>query len=174
MIVILMGVCGIGKTTIGKLFSALTGWKFEDADDYHSQQNREKMASGIPLTDEDRVPWLTALHERMSQYRREGECAIFACSALKQEYRKQLTGNFKKDEIRLVYLHAPVALIQNRIKLRDHAYMNPGLLDSQLATLEEPPDAWPVSVSGTAEQSTEEILTLLRENGMLRNGVTKE
>ena len=94
MIVILMGVCGVGKTTIGRLLAARTGWKFEDADDYHSEENRRKMAAGVPLTDADRRPWLKALHERMLQYKQKGENAVFACSALKQQYRSLLAGRF--------------------------------------------------------------------------------
>ena len=131
MIVILMGVCGVGKTTIGRLLAARTGWKFEDADDYHSEENRRKMAAGVPLTDADRGPWLRALHERMLQYKQKGENAVFACSALKQQYRSLLAGRFVPSEIRFVCLHAPAALIRERMKSRHHPYMNPDLLDSQ-------------------------------------------
>lgn len=87
MILVLMGVSGVGKTTIGKLLSALTGWKFDDADDYHSEENRQKMATGIPLNDSDRAPWLRALRECMLQHRQSGQNAILACSALKEVSR---------------------------------------------------------------------------------------
>ncbi len=167
MIVVLMGVSGVGKTTIGKLLAARTGWKFKDADDYHSEENRRKMAAGIPLTDTDRGRWLSALHERMLQYRQKGENVILACSALKQQYRELLAGGFANSEMRFVYLHAPASLIKERMKSRHHPYMNPDLLDSQLATLEVPSDAWPVSVSGRPEEPVEEILTRLREAGLL-------
>jgi len=161
-----MGVSGVGKTAIGELLSARTGWKFEDADDYHPDENRRKMAVGIPLTDADRVPWLMALHERMLQHRNDGENVILACSALKQQYREVLAGGLGKDELRFVYLHAPTALIKERLKLRHHPYMNPDLLDSQVATLEPPADAWPISVAGSVEDSVEQILARLREAGV--------
>ena len=173
MIVVLMGVSSIGKTTIGRLLAARTEWKFEDADNYHSKENRQKMAAGIPLTDADRGPWLTALHERMVQYREKGESAIFACSALKQEYREVLAGGFAEKEMRFVYLHAPSALIRERMKARHHPYMNPDLLESQLATLEIPFDAWSVSVAGSPEEAAAEILTKLRETGLLTTGAEK-
>ena len=167
MILVLMGVSGVGKTTIGKLLAARTGWKFEDADDYHSEENRRKMAGGIPLTDADRGRWLSTLHERMLQYSQKGESVILACSALKQQYREVLAGGFAKNEMRFVYLQAPASLINERMKSRHHPYMNPDLLDSQLATLEVPSNAWSVSVSGRPEESVEEILTRLREAGAL-------
>jgi gluconokinase len=173
MIVVLMGVSAVGKTTIGRLLGAHTGWKFEDADDYHSEENRQKMAAGIPLTDADRRPWLAALHERMLHYRQKGESAILACSALKQEYREVLAGGFAKNELRFVYLNAPSALIKERMKTRRHQYMNPDLLDSQLATLEVPSDAWSVNVAGSPEQAAAEILARLREAGLLTTGAER-
>lgn len=163
MILILMGVSGVGKTTIGELLSARVGWKFEDADDYHSAENRRKMAAGIPLTDADRDPWLDALHERMMQYHRLGKSAIFACSALKQEYRDRLSSNFAKGEVQFVYLHAPAAVIHERMEGRQHPYMKPNMLDSQLETLEVPSDAWPISVAGTPGEAVEAILARLQE-----------
>ena len=166
MIVVLMGVSGVGKTTIGGLLASRTGWKFEDADGYHSEQNRRKMAAGIPLTDADREQWLIALHQRMLQYREKGESVILACSALKQQYRELLARGFAKGEMRFVYLHAPASLIKQRMKSRHHPYMNPDLLDSQLATLEVPPNAWSVSVSGRPEEAVEQILARLREAGL--------
>jgi gluconokinase len=168
VILVLMGVSGVGKTAIGELLSARTGWKFEDADDYHSQENRRKMAAGIPLTDADRVPWLMALHQRMLQQGNKGENVILACSALKQHYRELLAGELGRDELRFVYLHAPTALIKERMKLRHHPYMNPDLLHSQVATLEPPSDAWPISVAGSPEEAVEQILARLRKAGLLR------
>lgn len=174
MILILMGVSGVGKTTIGKLLSARTGWPFEDADDYHSEENKRKMAAGIPLTDADRAPWLKALHKRMMEYRNKGENAIFACSALKEQYRKVLSEGFAPNEMRFVYLYAPASVIAERMKRRHHPYMKPELLESQIATLEEPGDAWRASVEGTEEQAVQEILTRLREAGQLSTGTEKK
>jgi gluconokinase len=167
MIVVLMGVSGIGKTTIGSLLAARTRWKFEDADDYHSEENRGKMAAGIPLTDADRTPWLNALHERMLQYRQKGENAVFACSALKEQYRALLERGIVPGEICFVYLHAPATVIRERMKSRHHPFMNPELLDSQLAELEVPRNAWSVSVAGTPDEAVEEILVRMREIGLV-------
>lgn len=173
MIVVLMGVSSVGKTTIAGLVAARTGWKFEDADDYHSKENRQKMMAGIPLTDADRRPWLHRLSERMLQYRQKGKSAILACSALKQSYREVLAGGFGKNEMRFVYLHVPTALIKERMTARSHPYMNPGLLDSQLATLEVPSDAWSINVAGSPEEAVAEILDRLREAGLLTTGAEK-
>jgi gluconokinase len=170
MIVVLMGVSSVGKTTIGKSLAAGIGWKFEDADDYHSEESRRKMNAGIPLTDADREPWLEVLHKRMLQYRQKGESAILACSALKQEYREVLANGFTENEMRFVYLHAPRDLIKDRMKSRHHPYMNPNLLESQLATLEIPSDAWSVRVTGSPEEAVREILARLREAGLLTAG----
>lgn len=172
MIVVLMGVSGVGKTTIGQLLAARAGWNFEDADEYHSEENRRKMAAGIPLTDTDRWPWLDAVHQRMLQLHQQGEHAIFACSALKQQYRESLARGFAND-IRFVYLHAPATLIKERLNARHHPYMNADLLDSQLATLETPSDAWSVSVDESPKEAAEEILTRLREAGVLASAAEK-
>jgi gluconokinase len=168
-----MGVSGVGKTTIGKLLAARTGWNFEDADDYHSEDNRRKMAAGIPLSDADRGPWLNALHECILQYRQQAKSAVLACSALKQQYRKLLAADFAND-IRFVYLHAPAALIQERLNARHHPYMNSDLLDSQLATLEVPSDAWSISVAGSPKEAVEEILSRLRDAGVLTSAAEKQ
>jgi len=173
MILVLMGVASVGKTTIGALLAARTGWKFEDADDYHSEENRQKMAAGIPLTDADRVPWLADLHERMLQYCQKRANVILACSALKRQYRELLSNGFTKSEMLFVYLHAPNDLIKKRMESRHHPYMNPHLLDSQLATLEVPSDAWSISVTGTPDEAAAEILARLREAGLLAAGAEK-
>ena len=170
MILVLMGVTSVGKTTLGKLLAAATGWNFEDADDYHSKENRHKMAAGIPLTDADREPWLKTLHERMLHSQEKGENAIFACSALRQKYREQLASGFAPREFCFIYLHATAALIKERIALRHHPYMNPGLLSSQLDELEVPLHALSVSVAGTPDEAVAEILAGLNKAGMLTIG----
>jgi gluconokinase len=176
MIVVLMGVSGAGKTTVGLLLAARIGWTFEDADDYHSTESRQKMAAGIPLTDADRWPWLKVLHERLLEHRQKGENAILACSALTEQYREVLAGGLAENEMRFVYLHAPSALIKERMKERHHPYMNPDLLDSQLATLEVPSDAWSIAVAGSPEEAVEQILARLRGAGLLppRSGETEK
>jgi gluconokinase len=174
MILILMGVSGIGKTTIGSLLAARIGWRFEDADDYHSAESRQKMAAGIALTDTDRWPWLKVLHERMLEHRQTGENAILACSALTEQYREVLAGGFAENEMRFVYLHAPSALIKERMKARHHPYMNPDLLNSQLATLEVPSDAWSIAVTGSPEEAVEQILGRLRGARLLPTAAEKQ
>ena len=172
MIVSLMGVSSVGKTTIGTLLAARIGWKFGDADDYHSEENRQKMAAGVPLSYADRGPWLKALHELMLQYRQKGEDAIFACSALKQ-YRELLASGFAPSEICFVYLHAPTSLIKKRMKSRYHPYMNPNLLTSQLADLEIPYNALSISVAGTPDESVATILARLIKAELLTAGTKK-
>jgi len=162
MILILFGVTGAGKTTIGRRVAARLGWRFEDADDYHSIANRRKMRSGTPLTDEDREPWLNLLHTRMQELISRREDAVFACSALKQKYRDLLVAGFEADQARFALLYAQRALLVQRIQKRRHPYMNPYLLDSQLAALEVPADTWRISVSGTEEQAVEQLLRNLQ------------
>ena len=144
MIVILMGVTGVGKTTIGQELARELGWHFADADDYHSAANVEKMRSGIALTDADRDPWLQALHDAIADWVGKGESVVLACSALKESYRKRLVVG---REVRLVFLHADIKLVTARLAARRSHYMNPVLLQSQFDTLEAPEDALAIDVS---------------------------
>ena len=162
MILILCGVSGVGKTTIGRLLSERLGWRFEDGDDYHSAANRQKMQSGTPLTDEDRKPWLTALHQRIGEFIDGGENAILACSALKQKYRDMLVTGFKAEKFRFALLDGPRNLLRERLLQRHHPYMNSNLLDSQLAALEVPTEGWRISVCGTKEEVVEQLLGKLK------------
>jgi gluconokinase len=173
MILVLMGVSGVGKTTIGQLLSTRLGWKFEDADGYHSDESRRKMAAGIPLSDADREPWLMALHEHMLLSLQKGENVILACSALKQQYRDLLAGGLAGGEMSFVYLHAPTALIKERMKSRRHPYMNADLLESQVATLEVPSEAWSISAAGNPQEAVEEILVRLGAAGLLTTEAPK-
>jgi gluconokinase len=145
MIVLLMGVSGAGKTTIGELLAQRLGWRFIDADDYHPPENVAKMAAGVPLEDADRWPWLDALNRRLSSQ----QDAIVACSALKQSYRRRLLAGI--EQARVVHLHGEKALIAARIAARKHRYMPASLLDSQFATLEPPAAAIEVDVAGEPE-----------------------
>ena len=137
MIVLLMGVSGAGKTTVGTMLASQLGWEFADGDDYHPAANVEKMRNGIPLTDADREPWLESLRSLMVTWIAAGKSAVLACSALKQAYRDRLTVGV----VRVVYLKADRELLRERLLLRRGHYMKEGMLESQIATLEEPADA---------------------------------
>ncbi len=149
MIVVLMGVSGSGKTTVGELLSERLGWPLLDADDFHPPENIEKMRSGIPLTDEDRWPWLDRLNGLLREKDSNGESALLACSALKQKYRDRLAAGLK--DPRWVYLKGSFELIEARLKARKGHYMKAGLLKSQFATLEEPLDAITAEIGTTPE-----------------------
>jgi gluconokinase len=150
MVLVLMGVSGSGKTTVGKSLAAELGWGFIDADDYHPAANVEKMHAGAPLTDEDRRPWLRALRRRVDEACGRGENLVLACSALKHAYQDYL----ERDEpecVEYVYLHGPEELIRRRLAQRKGHFMNPGLLHSQFETLEPPEGAVRVEVSQPPE-----------------------
>lgn len=159
MIVALMGVSGCGKTTIGKLLSDRLGWPLIDADDYHPPANIEKMRSGIPLTDDDRWPWLARLNALLMDKTSRGEHVLLACSALKQKYRDRLAHGC--DDLRWVYLKGSFALIESRLKARKGHYMKAGLLESQFAALEEPADAITVDVSSTPAATADAVQAAL-------------
>ena len=155
MIVVLMGVSGAGKTTIGELVAKRLGWPFIEGDEYHPIENVAKMAAGIPLEDADRWPWLDALNRRL----RGERDAIVTCSALKASYRERLLKGLA--DARIVYLNAPKAVIAERVAQRKHKYMPASLLDSQFATLEPPSDAINIDVSGNPEDSVDAIVKTL-------------
>lgn len=132
---IVMGVSGCGKSTVGRLLAARTGQPFYDADDFHPPANIEKMRSGIPLADADRAPWLASLHELLSKEASRQGC-VLACSALRQSYRRTLTGTLSG--VGWVYLRGTREELLARLESREGHFMPPTLLDSQLAALEEP------------------------------------
>ena len=154
MVAIVMGVAGSGKTLIGSTLANSLNWKFADADDFHPTANIEKMTHGIPLTDEDREPWLRAMSDAIVGWIKSGENAVLACSALKQRYRDELT---HLPDTRFVYLKGTPDLIYRRISLRQDHFMKPEMLASQFADLEEPADAIIVDVSGTPGEIAAEI-----------------
>ncbi|PYS39665.1 MAG: gluconate kinase [Acidobacteria bacterium] len=135
MVVIIFGVSGAGKTTIGQLLAQKLGWCFYEADDFHSPVNVEKMRQGVPLTDLDRRPWLESLRELIKRCIATGDDAVLACSALKEAYRRYLQVN---TEVKLVFLRGNYGLIAEQLRRRRRHFMNPGLLQSQFADLEEP------------------------------------
>ncbi|MBV8113561.1 MAG: gluconokinase, partial [Silvibacterium sp.] len=157
MIVILMGVAGSGKSTIAHALVALTGWQFAEGDDYHTEANRQKMHAGIPLTDEDRLPWLNRLHDVLIGWQKSGLSGVLACSALKQSYRDILEKNLPPGSYRFVLLDAPVAVLAARMHNRPGHFMNPDLLQSQLDTLELPADALRIDATQTPEAVAREI-----------------
>ena len=151
-----MGVSGSGKTTIGNLLSHDLGWDFYDADDYHPPANIEKMSRGIPLTDEDRQPWLQTLQNLIRDCIQKNKQVIIACSALKETYRNKLHVNHI---VQFVYLVGSFELIKERLLKRQRHFMNTDLLDSQFAALEEPQDVLAIDISATPEEIVSAIRT---------------
>src|SRR5712691_4912310 len=135
MIIVLMGVTGSGKTTVGRLLAEHLGWTYVDADNFHSELNIEKMKGGIPLNDVDRKPWLESLRELVRDCLFRSENAVLTCSALRESHREFL---LLDERVKLVYLKGDYQLIQERLAQRHDHYMDPKLLDSQFETLEEP------------------------------------
>jgi gluconokinase len=145
-VVIVMGVSGSGKSTIGSLLAGRLRWEFEDGDWFHPPANVDKMHRGIPLTDDDRDPWLRSIRAWIDATQAAGGHGVLACSALKRRYRDVLIGD--RAAVRLVYLKGSEALIARRIATRHEHFMPPSLLHSQLAALEEPgPDENPIVIS---------------------------
>ncbi len=161
MIVVLMGVSGSGKTTIGRLLAERMAAIFVDADDYHPAANKQKMAAGIPLTDADRAPWLETLHSVLQGWFAEGRSGVLACSALKAAYRETLAQGMPQGAVRFCLLEVPRAELERRLAGRQHEYMSPKLLESQLATLEPPADAMIVANDRSEDGVVREILERL-------------
>ncbi len=157
MVVIVMGVSGSGKTTVGHALAQSLGWRFVDADDLHPQSNIVKMAAGVPLTDEDRWPWLWMLSGMIGAALKQGDDLVVACSALKASYRKVLALEPEPARVRWVYLDAPREVLARRLAHRHGHFMPPSLLDSQLATLELPTDALRVDVSPPPDEVVKRI-----------------
>jgi gluconokinase len=152
MIVLVMGVSGSGKNTVGEPLAQRLGWKFIDGDDYHPPENVKKMAAGVPLQDEDRWPWL----DRLNAVLRREDNAVVGCSALKEAYRRRLLAGIAEHEI--VYLRGSFDLIRSRVEARQHRYMPASLLKSQFETLEPPAKAIEVDVAQPPEANVAAIV----------------
>jgi gluconokinase len=162
-VIVVMGVASSGKTSLGERLAERLGWPFRDADSFHPPANVAKMSSGIPLTDEDRKPWLAAIAAWIDELRASGGNGIVTCSALKKAYREVIVGD--RPDVALVYLKGSRELIGQRMAARQHHFMPPSLLDSQFATLEEPgADEKPlvVQVEASKEAIVEQVVSELR------------
>jgi len=158
MIIVLMGVMGSGKTTIGAILAYLMGVPFIDADDHHPAANKLKMQAGNPLNDEDRKPWLEALNGLMQEWFLSGSGGVLACSALKERYRDILRTGLPAGTVHFVLLETAKELLVNRLAQRQHEYMNPDLLTSQLEALEPPKDALVVLNNRPPDEIARDIL----------------
>jgi gluconokinase len=156
MVVIVMGVTGAGKTTVGNMLAGQLAWTFVDADSFHSAANVDKMRRGIPLDDADRAPWLQAMRDAISQWIQDRGNVVLACSALKRSYRDELRVG---PEVKVVYLKGSKELISSRLRQRHGHFAGESILAGQFADLEEPTDAIVVDVG----LSPEEIVRGIRE-----------
>jgi gluconokinase len=154
MIVVLMGVTGSGKSTVGKLLAQELSWRFFDGDDFHSADNVKKMREGTPLSDEDRLPWLNALRETIRATMNRRENAVIACSALRRSYRQRLQIS---TEVAFVYLKANASLVRDRLAKRRGHFMNRELVQSQFDSLEEPEAALQINASLSPVEIVQQI-----------------
>ncbi len=159
-LLLITGVAGSGKTTIGKRAAAALGWPYFEADDFHSDTNRAKMAAGTPLTDEDRAPWLAAIRARMDEVRATGGHAVFTCSALKEKYREVLLGG--TDDVALVFLTADFETIHARVSGRPGHFMKGEMVRSQFEALEPPRDALTLDVRLAPDEILARVVAAVR------------
>ena len=159
LVIVVMGVTGAGKTTVGMLLATELGWPFHDADDFHSPENVEWMRAGNPLSDAQREPWLAALEAKIGETLRAGESAVLACSALRGDYRERLRrpASGLTGQVRFVYLKIPLDEARRRLKNRVGHFMPASLVESQFATLEEPHSGLVVDGTLTPARIVEEV-----------------
>jgi gluconokinase len=158
LILVIMGVVGVGKTTVATLLAHKLGWQFADADDFHSPENVEKIRHGIPLSDRDRAPWLAALRGAVENWAASGTSAVLACSALKESYRKELSAG----DVGFIYLKGSYDLIRERLSTRHGHFATESILKSQLEDLEEPENAIIVNVDKSPSAIVAEIIAKLK------------
>ena len=159
MIILVMGVSGSGKSSVGELLAKSLHWEFSDGDSFHSSANVDKMRHGIPLTDADRMPWLQDIQAAIKDWLQENKNVVLVCSALKESYRQMLLVD--KEQMKMVYLKGSFELIEQRLRSRSHHYMLLDLLQSQFDTLEEPTDAIKVDISEPPEVIVQHIIASL-------------
>ncbi len=169
MIIILMGVAGSGKSTVGQTLARRLGWPFHDADDFHPARNRAKMRRGIPLDDNDRRPWLEAIRASIVQSLSARENAIYACSALKQSYRQLLAADTEK--VKFVHLNGAAELIAQRLANRQGHFFDPALLQTQFDDLEEPHRLLEVDISSPPEAIADSIVAAL---GLRQGAISRQ
>ena len=159
MIIVVMGISASGKSTLGSALAKSLGWEFLEGDDYHPRANIEKMSSGTPLNDEDRLPWLRSINQALGRLDKDGRNAVLACSALKRHYREILAQDIK--QMRYVYLYGNPQLVRERITNRKGHFMPPELIDSQIAAMEPPQNAIRVNIEQPVETQAELVLQAL-------------
>jgi gluconokinase len=159
LVVILMGVVGSGKTTVGRLLGRSLGWDFADGDDFHPAQNVEKIRHGMPLSDSDRAPWLRQLHQSILRWDRENENVVLACSALKRKYRDQLRRGAR---VQFIHLRGDYQLILERLQARRRHFASEAILKSQFEDLEESDDAMTVEIDKAPQAIVDDIIRKLR------------
>jgi gluconokinase len=161
MILVIMGVSGCGKTTIGEKLSQRLACEYLDADSFHSQANIDKMHRGTPLDDADRAPWLAAIRAEIDACHRDGRMHVFGCSALRQRYRDVLSDHGRDPHVVFVYLEGSFELIRARLAARTDHFFDAGLLRSQFDALEVPTDALAVDIDQPVDAVVDEILRRL-------------
>jgi gluconokinase len=170
VVLILMGVVGAGKTTIGGLLAHEIGWRFADADDFHPTANVEKIRRGISLTDADRVPWLAALRNAIERWNAEGTNVVLACSALKRSYRDELRAR----GVEFIYLKGSRELILGRLRARHGHFATESILNTQLEDLEEPDDAITVQIDQTPEAMVAKIIANVKSKQVAYPDATRK